>query len=493
MAMAWISLGGSHPTRFGFLIVFLLLNVCALGQRVVGVQPGERLADAYFFLEDSSATYFVSTFGNRAHDIKYVRGMSMRNGKHFAHVWNEQSHYLGVEVVQGNLELFYYSMSEALDSLLLWNTTMDSVSGWSAPRLVFSTGYSNKNRTPQLQCKLRGQTLVVFSENVLYASKELMHWVFVKEEGDWRVKHQMNWKVDRWGDYNQVERWAIDGSGNAIVLTGKNRQMQPKEDNTIWTQNVLYYFDIRQTKLKQWDLVLGDRVLREAIFRESPLGLQCLSLYSHAGNEKIAGLVRYDLDTAACEVTQQSLIPFDYPNVGSKEWILKGFLPTPDGFWLYGEDYYFRELVRNNDRWTTMSPGIVQYLEYYMEIYLLRFNTNGTCEEVLVLPKAQEVSMDEQGPSFVCYRKGEGIGVQYNDHNYNTPLQQEQRNWVGSKTVVRQLEWKEGAWKVADLDREEWKKGLKMNLRWWPIASSDGRYQVWVGGNSLVICEERKE
>jgi hypothetical protein len=128
-----------------------------------------------------------------------------------------------------------------------------------------------------------------------------------------------------------------------------------------------------------------------------------------------------------------------------------------------------------------------------MEMYLLRFNTNGTCEEVLVLPKAQEVSMDEQGPSFVCYKKGKGIGVQYNDYSYNTPLQQEQRHWVGSKTVVRQLEWKEEAWKVAELDREEWKKGLKMNLRWWPIASSDGRYQVWVGGNSLVICEERKE
>jgi hypothetical protein len=64
MAMAWISLGGFHPTKFGFLIVFLLLNVCALGQRVVGVQPGERLADAYFFLEDSMKLqkYFLELY-----------------------------------------------------------------------------------------------------------------------------------------------------------------------------------------------------------------------------------------------------------------------------------------------------------------------------------------------------------------------------------------------------------------------------------------------
>ncbi len=491
--MAWISLGGLRPTRFYLLLSLLFLPVCTWGQRVVGVQAGENRAESYFFLEDSTATYFVSTFANRSYDIKHVRGMSMKNGKHFAHVWNDQSHYLGVEVVQGNLELFYYSMSETLDSLLLWNTTMDSVSGWSTPRLVFSVGYSNKNRTPRLQCKLRGQTLVVFSENVLYASKELMHWVLVKEEGNWRMKHQMNWKVDRWGDYNQVERWAIDGSGNAIVLTGNNRQMQPKEDNTVWTQNVLYYFDIKRTKLKQWDLVLGDRVLREAMFREGPEGLQCLSLYSQAGNEKIAGIVQYDLDTAKCEVTQQKLTPLDYPKLGNKEWILKGYLPTSDGFWLYGEDYFFREIVRNNDLWTTMSPGIVQYLEYYMEMYLLHFNTNGICEEVLVVPKAQEVSMDEQGPSFVCFRNANGIGLQYNDHEYNTPLQEEQRNWAGSKTVVRQMERKDGAWKVSVLDREEWKKGLKMNLRWWPITNGDGRYQVWVGGNSLVICEERKD
>ncbi len=101
--------------------------------------------------------------------------------------------------------------------------------------------------------------------------------------------------------------------------------------------------------------------------------------------------------------------------------------------------------------------------------------------------------MDEQGPSFVCFRNANGIGLQFNDHEYNTPLQEEQRNWVGSKTVVRQLERKDGAWRVSVLDREEWKKGLKMNLRWWPISNSDGRYQVWVGGNSLVICEERKD
>jgi hypothetical protein len=162
MAMAWISLGGSHPTRFYLLLSFLLLHVYMWGQRVVGVQPGEARAESYFFLEDSSATYFVSTFGNRVHDIKYVRGMSMLNGKHFAHTWNDQSHYLGVEVVQGNLELFYYSMSDASDSLFLWNTTMDSLNGWSDPQLLFSTGYSVKNRTPHLQCKVRGQTLVVF-------------------------------------------------------------------------------------------------------------------------------------------------------------------------------------------------------------------------------------------------------------------------------------------------------------------------------------------
>ncbi len=179
MAMAWISLGGSHPTRFYLLFIFLSLHFCIWGQRVVGIQAGEVRAESYFFTEDTNSTYFVSMFGNRSHEIKYVRGMSMNNGKHFAHVWNDQSHYLGVEVVQGNLELFYYSMNETLDSLLLWNTTMDSVSGWSTPRLVFSVGYSNKNRTPRLQCKVRGQTLVVFSENVLYASKELMHWVLV--------------------------------------------------------------------------------------------------------------------------------------------------------------------------------------------------------------------------------------------------------------------------------------------------------------------------
>jgi hypothetical protein len=419
--------------------------------------------------------------------------MSMRNGKHFVHSWNDQSHYLGLEVVLGNLELFYYEFREVSDSLLLWNTTLDSVKGWSAPQLIFSTGYSNRNRTPQLQCKVREQTLVVFSEKVLYTSKELMHWVFQKEGSGWSMKNQMNWKVDRWGDYNRVERWTIDASGNVVVLTGNNRMMQPKEDNTVWTQNVLYYFDIKHAKLKQWDLVLGDRVLREALFRETSEGIQCLSLFSQAGGDKIVALIRYDIDTAAREVKQQSIVPLDYPSIGNQQWVLKGFLPTQDGFWLYGEDYFFREIVRNNDRWTTMSPGIVQYLEYYLDMYLLRFNTNGTCEEVLVVPKAQEVSMDEQGPSFVCFRKGNSIGLRYNDHEYNTPLQEEQRNWVGSKTVVRQLELKDGVWKVSVLDREEWKKDLKMNLRWWPITNGDGRYQVWVGGNSLVICEERKD
>lgn len=101
--------------------------------------------------------------------------------------------------------------------------------------------------------------------------------------------------------------------------------------------------------------------------------------------------------------------------------------------------------------------------------------------------------MDEQGPSFVCFKNGKGIGVQYNDHEYNAPLNTEQRNWGGSKTVLRSLDRVEGAWKVSTLDRESWKKELKMNLRWWPITNGDGRYQVWVGGNSLVICEERKD
>ncbi len=493
MAMAWTSLGGLHPTKLFFFFLVWLSCFCSLGQRVIGMQLGEVRAESYFFLEDSSSTYFVSTFGDRSHEIKYVRAMSMKNGKHFAYYWNEDSHYLGTEVVDGSLELFYFEFKEGKDSLLLWNTTLDSVKGWTRPELMFSTAYSYRNRTPRLQCKLKNHMLVVFSEKVLYTSKELMHCVFIRQDEQWRIKDQMNWKVDRWGDYNRVERWDIDASGNVVVLTGNNRRMEPKEDNTIWTQNVLYYFDIQNTKLKQWDLVLGDRVLREAFFKEGNAGIQCFSLYSQAGTDKIAGIVQYDIDTAKREVIHQHLIPLVYPNQGSKEWILKGYLSTEDGFWLYGEDYYFREVVRNNDRWTTMSPGIVQYLEYYMDMYLLHFNTNGTCEEVLVVPKAQEVNMDEQGPSFVCFRNGKGIGVQYNDHEYNTPLNTEQRNWGGSKTVLRSLERAKGAWKVSTLDRESWKKELKMNLRWWPITNGDGRYQVWVGGNSLVICEERKD
>ena len=492
MAMAWISLGGLLRTSALSLGLFFLSS-CALGQRVVGIQPGERLADSYFFIEDSSQTFFVSTFGNRAHDVRYIRAMAMSNGKHFPYLWNDDCRYIGVEVVSGRLHLFYAEFKQAADSLLLWNTTMDSLSGWTKPEVIFASAYSYKNRTPSLNCRVNGNTLVIFSQSVLYATKELMHFVFRLSGETWKVHNQMNWKVDRWGDHNEVERWTIDSSGNVIVMTGNNRQMEPKEDQTVWTQNVLYYFDIEQTKLKQWDLVLGDRVVREAFFREGDRGMICYGLYSQAGNEKIAGWITYELDTAKREVVSQKVSTLNYPSEGNQEWILKGYLPTQDGFWIYGEDYYFREIVRNNDRWTTMSPGIVQYLEYYMEIYLLRFDTTGQCVEVLMVPKAQEVNMDELGPSFVCYRKGAGIQVQYNDHVYNTPLQKDQRHWVGSKTAVRQIERVQDAWKVGMLDREEWKKGLKMNLRWWPITNGDGRYQVWVGGNSLVICEERKD
>jgi len=491
--MAWISSGGSLRTNW-FLVAFcFLFHYVAMGQRVVGIQPGERLADSYFFIEDSTQTYFISTFANRVHDVRYVRAMAMSNGKHFSYLWNEDSRFIGLQVMNGNLHLFYAEFKESVDSLLFWDTTLDSLKGWTSPVLMLSMGYSYKNRAPALSCQVKRNTLVIFSERILYATNELMHFVFEWNETEWKVKHQMNWKVDRWGDQNEVERWSMDASGNVIVLTGNNRQMEPKEDNTIWTQNVLYYFDIQNTKLKQWDLVLGDRVLREAVFIEGNNGLVCYSLFSQAGNEKIAGWIAYEMDTVRKEVAAQRVSMLNYPDGSNQEWILKGYLPTSDGFWLYGEDYYFREIVRNNDRWTTMSPGIVQYLEYYMETYLLHFDTTGQCVEVLMVPKAQEVNMDEQGPSFVCYQNGDGIGLQYNDHVYNTPLQLEQRNWIGSKTVVRKLERTKDAWKIGMLDRENWMKGLKMNLRWWPISNGDGRYQVWVGGNSLVICEERKD
>lgn len=491
--MAWISLGGSlHIKRFIFAFL-IFSSSCVWGQRVVGIQPGERLAESYFFLEDSTSTFFISTFSNRIHDVRYVRAMSMVNGKHFANVWNDDCNYIGLEVVQGRLHLFYSEFKERSDSLLIWNTTMDSVKGWSTPELLVGMSYSYRNRTPQIKCKSHDNTLVFFSEKVLFASKELMHFVFNLNDQRWVIKDLKNWKVDRWGDQNKVEKWTVDVNGNVIVLTGNNRQMEPKEDNTIWTQNVLYYFDIKSNKLKQWDLVLGDRVLRESIFRSSGRGVQCLSLYSQAGNEKVAGIVTYELDTASREVVAQKVMELDYPKGCSQEWILKGILEDKDGFWLHGEDYYFREIVRNNDRWTTMSPGIVQYLEFYMETYLLNFDTNGQFKEILVVPKAQEVNMDEQGPSYAVYQSGGKLAMQYNDHIYNTPLELEQRHWIGSKTVVRNLSREKDAWKVGVLDREEWMKGLKMNLRWWPITNGDGRYQVWVGGNSLVICEERKE
>jgi hypothetical protein len=486
--MAWTSFAGS---RLGSVILFLLFVATEVhAQKIVARQTVERMIASQFMDEWVNQSYFFTLYKNRLNDISSLDMVDIAQGSTWQYSIPDDHYWVGVHHYEKELGLVLVQYGANLDSLYFKELIYAPGQGWKESRLLGSLSYSSKNRRPKMRLLEKEEWVGVVSTQATYWSKEIVTLRWKKQEGQLTDQVDMNWKLPIGESTANLERWEIDGRGNFWLMSGNNRRPQPKMDLSQLVKAELIHLNVAKKHAQQWDLILGQRSLREVFFlHDQGDFLRCIATFSNSGKEQIDGAIVYDLSSREESVKQQHLIEIEQPEAGVP-WIAQQVMvDSLGGFWIWGEEYFYKE-VRSMDRMNgpPTGPVTVQYQEYFEDVYGWHVDAKLETDTLVVLPKKQ-VGMELDGASFsVSWRNGPL--VRFNDHSGSRPELGEIKEWSGQRTVLRSY-WQDGnIWKSEAKDMKDLNERGNGNVLRLPLDMANGRAGIFLSGNYFLICTE---
>ncbi len=487
--MAWTSFAGSRLGSLLFLLLCIATEVQA--QTVVARQSVERMMADQFIDEAENQSYLFTLYKNRLNDISSLDMVDIPAGKTWKYSLPEDHYWVGVHHYPDHLGLILLQYALNLDSVYFKELIYQPGLGWKESRVIGALSYNSKNRRPKLRVLESGDWMGIVSEQATYWSKELITLLWKRVGNQLTGMKSMEWKLPLGETATQLERWHLDSQGHFWLMSGNNRQPQPKMDLSQLVKAELIHLNVFEKHVQQWDLILGPRSLREVFYL--PTGkssVRCVGTFSNSGKEEIDGVIVYDLDAEKETVVAQHVVNMEQPTVGVP-WIAKtAMTDSTGGFWIWGEEYYYKE-VRSMDRINGQPTGpvTVQYQEYFEDIYGWYIGHElKAIDTTVVLPKKQ-VGADLEGPSFgVSWQ--DGPVVRFNDHNSSQPEKGEIREWSGQRTVVREYRMQGKNWMSTAKDVSGLSERGNGHVIRMPLEVRDGHVGIFLSGNYFLICTE---
>ncbi len=490
MEMAWTSYVGSRASKWIFLLFLLTTKVQA--QTIIARQSVERQMAGQFIDEKNDQSYLFTLYNNRFGDIQSFDMVDLTGGKTWQYNIPQDHYWVGLHHYSAGLGLILVQYSMALDSIYFKELLYNREEGWNHARVLGAMYYSAKNRCPQLQLLEEGDWIAAVSSQATYSSKELMTVRWKKADSELKEMQTMLWQLQMGEGGRTVSRWQLDRSGNIWVMSGNNRETRPKHDLSDLVKAELVHLDLDRKHVQQWDLVLGQRNLREVFFQEAFNGRhRCVCTFSNSGQERIDGMIVYDLDIASGDVVGQKVVSF--PVAGDPvPWIGQHLLSdSTGGFWLFGESYFYRE-IRTVDRYNVQmtGPTSTQLYEYFEEIYAVHVLPDMTLDgNVMAIPKKQQ-GTELVGASYSVSMPNGNPMLRFNDHRSSKPQEGVITEWSGHKTVTRAYVWDKGQWKTMVQPYLESKEGTGSSMMRMPEDRRDGKIGIFLSGNYFLICKE---
>jgi hypothetical protein len=490
MEMAWTSYVGFRVSKWIFLLLLLTTEVQA--QTIIARQSVERQMAGQFIDEQSDQSYLFTLYDNRFGDVQSFDMVDLTGGKTWQYTIPQDHYWVGLHHYANGLGLILVQYSIALDSIYFKELLYNHDEGWNHARVLGSLYYSAKNRCPQLQLLEEGDWIAAVSRQATYSSKELMTVRWKKEGSELKSMQSMFWQLQMGEGGRAVSRWQLDGMGNLWVMSGNNREPRPKRDLSDLVKAELVHLDMEHRHVQQWDLVLGQRNLREVFFQEEFNGRhRCVCTFSNSGQERIDGMIVYDLDIVEGDVVAQKVVPF--PISGEAvPWIGEYLISdSTGGFWLFGESYFYRE-IRTVDRYNMQmtTPSSTQLYEYFEEIYAVHVLPNLALEgTVSVIPKKQQ-GTELVGASYSVAMPNGSPLLRFNDHRSSKPEEGVITEWSGHKSVTRSYAWDNGQWKTTAQPFAEGKENGGGSVLRMPEDRRDGKIGIFLSGNYFLICKE---
>jgi hypothetical protein len=489
MVMEWISSAGSLVSRkgIGFLLILIhWLNVVSAQEVLYSFSREKGLTSQEFFYTPED-TLVVFYYNDRWSDLDQLTVFSFNHREIVKWMLPENAQWMGW--LQSNGQLFaYYCLWEESAEMISFYEMRWMENHFSGSQIIYQYPYSKVNRTPKFTVQSRGEKMVFLSKSLTHKTKEILAFQFEGKSGDWRYQKSAIWKMDEaWNDWD-IQRWTLDGNGDILLLTGENRDYRALEQRIVPPTSQLYYYQFDKQHLRQWDLLVGEKMLKEAYWQPYADSLMILGVICvNAGGDENKGWLRYVINTHQKEVIEQHYTPFEYPEGVSQEWIgMNSLLAGDHYFGLCGEHFHSEEL-----RTTDFQTGRIysHWVYHFNEIYFqLLDSTLQFVKDVSVVYKEQEGS-DLEGVSFECNVNQQGLAIRYNDLEDNQPFQPAKKTWMGKRSVISQVMW---PWTIEyqgmkEVNKREIKKSKGVFI---PSSGNRGKYSIWWTINDILICKD---
>ncbi len=489
MVMEWISSVGSLASNRGIgtaLFFIFWLNVVS-AQEVLFSFPREKGLASQEFIYTPTDTLVVFYYNNRWNDLEQLVVFSFRN--HAIINWNlpENAQWTGWVMNDGHLFAYYSLWEERAETISFYEMSWED-SQFSNARVIYEYPYSKVNRTPKFKLQAKGEKMVWLSKSVTHKTKEILAFQFVGMPGAWKQEKSAIWKIDEaWNDWD-IQRWTLDFNGDILLLSGENRDYRAVEQRIVPPTSQLYYYQFEKQHLKQWDLLVGEKMLKEAYWQSYNDSLMILGVICvNAGSEENKGWLRYVINTHQKEVVEQQYTLFEYPDGTSQDWIGMDQLVVGRHFLGLCGEHFHAEEVRTTDFQTGRIYSHWTY--HFNEIYFqLLDSTLQLVNDVSIIYKDQEGS-DLEGVSFECNVTEQGVAIRYNDLADNSPLQPAKKTWMGKRSVISQVKWpwEHGYTRSREVSTREIKKSKGVFI---PSQGNRGRYSIWWTINDILICKD---
>jgi hypothetical protein len=482
--MEWTLFAGFRANKLcGVFLLSLVGMPFLFGQRVVYSLPKDHsLSDQQFFCSTTD-TVLVVLNTNRWGRVESADFVMMRSLTELHWKATNEANWAGVRL-QGDILEVYYSIWDEKKEMTSAYQLRWQKGQWSAPVLLFEIPHSAEDRTPRFKVKFFERGIVFLSDRLTYANRDVISVQLREEEETWKVEKMAKWKIgDEWREWG-IERWELDNHGNVLLLTGENRKNQYNDQRTGPRRWQLYYYDFSQQHLKQWDLLIGDKQIKEGFWQPIQdstwvLGITC----SDQGSEEIKGWLRYEFDARSKEVTDQSYWTFEYSNGEAMEWIGREIIKGKFGtYLLVGENYYATEMRTTDFQTGRMYSHWTEHFDnVYCQVLDDQFRLKG---DLLWIHKQQEGG-EASGCSFEARSQSDEWIVRFNDHPENEPSQSADRVWTGRKTILREVRINQDLKLISGQ-----KLALPSEATWFPVRNNQSEFEIWWKSNAILICTE---
>jgi len=280
---------------------------------------------------------------------------------------------------------------------------------------------------------------------------------------DWKMVWEKDLRLPPAGDILQVHHFLLDNEGCVYMMSGR----KPLKTSSDWQrpqggQYVVYYYNYKLNKLKQYDISLKDKqVISVDFVMNKKQDVLIAGYYSDNFQNKAAGTLLFTIGNHGGIIQTASYTPFSRDFMKEMTGKEKG---TPEYFYLdhlhvsaagtivlAGEQYYTSRYISTDP---TTGRQMVEYRYNFDDIMLCMMDSSARHLHTLRIPKRQFTS-DTNDPNFsyAFTADDEHISITFNDdeeNNLSEPSKkwQETALWSGSKVSVTtrvQLSY-DGSW-----------------------------------------------